>query len=608
MNKTILINARHPEEKRVAIVDGQKLTDFYIEVSTAEHLRGNIYKGVVTSLEQGLQAAFVDFGQKRHGFLSLRDVMPELYLTKPAGKSPRIKEVLAKGQELVVQVDRDQRGTKGASLTTYISIPGRYIVMMPGSERVGISRKIEDQKARDRLKEAFKSLKVPKKMGFILRTAGVGHTAEELANDLKYLIRLWNKIKREAKQSPATCLIYKEEDIAVRTVRDYLTPDISEVLVDDLGASRNIRAFLKRTMPWRSINVTYYKQKKPLFDRHNLEDQIARLGDRQVVLPSGGHFVIDKTEALTAIDVNSGRSKKSKGIEALALRTNIEAADEVARQLRLRDIGGLIVIDFIDMESGKNRIKVEERLRKALDPDKAHFDISRISKFGMLEMSRERMRTAYFESTNRTCPTCGGGGVLKSPDIVAMSALRDIHSQLSRGGLKSIVCRLPVESANYLMNTLRDSLSAVEKEFSAHITVLADHLLTPGKFSIETEKVQQEENKETETRESAEPTGEAGTIKQSTSSKKIRRKRRPARKKEAPTTNEGPAPEQKETGPAPDALKPEPESERSEQVMEAPAESEEKKKRPSRRTRNRRIRSKKAPATKETEVQTDNSS
>jgi ribonuclease E len=527
MKRTILINAKHPEEKRVAIVDGQRLTDFYIEISTAEHLRGNIYKGVITALEQGLQAAFVDFGHKKHGFLPLRDVMPEHYRAKPKGKSVRINEVLSKGQELVVQVERDQRGTKGASLTTYISLPGRYIVMMPGSERVGISRKIEDQGARDRLKEAFQSLKVSKNMGFILRTAGVDRTSEELAFDLKYLTRLWNKIRQEAKKATAPCLIYKEEDIAVRTVRDYLTPDVAEVLVDDLGASRSIKSFLKRTMPWRSINVTYYRQKKPLFDRYNLEDQIARLGDRQVVLPSGGYFVIDKTEALTAIDVNSGRSRKGRGIETLALRTNLEAADEIARQVRLRDIGGLIVIDFIDMESGKNRMKVEELLRKALDLDKAHYDIGRISKFGMLEMSRERMRTAYFEATSRTCPTCGGVGVVKSPDLVAMSALRDIHSTLSKGGIKVLDCRLNVESANYLMNTLRDGITAMENEFSVRIKVLTDPSLPPGEVSLKAERARSEEKEASELRPAPE---QEGLEPKGPKPKRVRRRRKYSRK------------------------------------------------------------------------------
>jgi ribonuclease E len=576
MKKKILINAKHPEEKRVAIVEGQRLTDFYVEVSSAEHLKGNVYKGVVTALEQGLQAAFVDFGQKKDGFLPLREVMPEHYHTKPKDKKPRFRDMLAKGQEIVVQVERDQRGTKGASLTSYISIPGRYLVMIPGSKRVGISRKIDDKEARESLKEAFKSLKVSNNMGFILRTAGRGRTAEELAYDLKYLTRLWNKIKREAKKSPAPYLIYKEEDIAVRTVRDYLTSDVTEVIVDDSQASRNIKAFLKRTMPWRSINVTYYRQKKPIFDRYDLEDQIARLSDRQVVLPSKGFLVIDKTEALTAIDVNSGRSKKDKDIESLALRTNLEAADEIARQLRLRDIGGIIVIDFIDMESRKNRLKLEEQLSKAMDLDKAHYDISRVSKFGILEMTRERMRTAYFEATSRTCPTCGGGGVLKSPDLVAVSALRDIHSQVSREGFRELTCRLPVESANYLMNTLRDGLAAMEDEFSVRIAVLADPSLPPGEVSVEGKRAEPEEKEPVEPEKE-----EIKEAEEKTPKKQRRRRKRPSRKKadEEPPASGEPGPGPGEPGP--------------EKSEETPAEPAGKKKRIRRRTRTRRPAAKK---------------
>jgi ribonuclease E len=426
----------------------------------------------------------------------------------------------------VVQVDHDPRGTKGARLTSYVSIPGRYLVIMPGRDGVGISRKIEDREARENLKDAFKSLKVPKKTGFIVRTVGIGHSADELGNDLKYLSRLWDKIKREAKKAEAPSLIYKEEDIAVRTVRDYLTVDVTEVLVDDRQAFQSIKAFLKRTMPWRTINVTHYREKKPLFDRHNLEDQISRLNDRNVLLPSRGYLVIDKTEALTAIDVNSGRSKKDKDIEALALRTNMEAAEEAARQLRLRDIGGLIVIDFIDMVSEKNRAKVEEQLHGALALDKAHYDITRISRFGMLEMTRERMRTAYFEATSKTCPTCAGVGVLKSPELVAVSALRDIHSRVSTGGPRALTCRLPVESANYLMNTLRESLQAMEDEFSVRIGIVADPSLPPGEVSFEGEATQKAKKKGTgPEKEETKETGEGKP-------KKTRRRRRKTAKKE----------------------------------------------------------------------------
>jgi ribonuclease E len=540
MDKKILINARHPEEKRVAIVEGQRLTDFYFEVSSAYHLRGNIYKGVITALDRGLQAAFVDFGPAKQGFLPLREVMPENYAARPKGKVPKVTEVLAKGQEIVVQVEHDQRGTKGAKLTNHVSLPGRYLVMIPGKKRVGISRKIEDQKDRDRLKEAFKDLRVPRNMGFILRTAGVDCSTEELAADLKYLTKLWNKIKREAKKASPPSLIYKEEDIAVRTVRDYLVADVDEVLVDDREIHRDVKNFLKLTMPWRSINVTHYRRSEPLFDHYDLEDQIARLGDRQADLPSGGSIVIDKTEALTAIDVNSGKAKH-KDIERLALRTNLDAADEIARQLRLRDIGGLVVIDFIDMKSAKNYHKLEDRFRKALDLDKAHYDISQISKFGILEMSRERMRTAYFEASNLPCTACGG------------------HSLASGDGARQLTCRLTVDSANYLMNRLRESLAAIESEFSLRLRLLADPSLPPGQFAIDVE-------------EAEEPLAKAGE-KPSEGPKKPQRRRRAPRKKK---TQE------------PEAAKPQPEG-----AEEPPAEPGAPKKRRPRRYRRRRTARKK---------------
>src|SRR5512135_2908363 len=391
MKKKILINAMYPEEKRVAIVDADILVDFYVEASGKEHLKGNIYKGVITRIEPGLQAAFVNFGPKKHGFLQAREIKAEYFQTKSEGKRFRVQD-LQKGQELIVQVEKDERDTKGASLTTFISIPGRYIVMMPGQERVGISRKIEDRDDRERLKEIFHALKLPKKMGFILRTAGSDKTGEDLENDLKYLTKLWNKIQAEAKKAPAPALIYKEQDIAVRTVRDYLTSDVSEVLIDDQEAFKGTKEFLRKTVPWRKININFYKDKKPIFSIHNIEDQIAKLNERYIHLPSKGYVVIDKTEALTAIDVNSGRSRKEENVESTALRTNLEAADEIARQLRIRDIGGLVVIDFIDMASSKNRREVENRLSDAMESDKAHAEITGISKFGIIEMTRERMR------------------------------------------------------------------------------------------------------------------------------------------------------------------------------------------------------------------------
>ncbi|HWR58743.1 MAG TPA: Rne/Rng family ribonuclease [Thermodesulfovibrionales bacterium] len=496
MKRRILINGLYREEKRVAIVEGDTLVDFYVEVSTKEYLKGNIYKGVVSRIEPGIQAAFVNFGPKKDGFLPLRDINPEYLKGKKEGRRTRIQDSLSKGQELIVQVEKDERDTKGASLTTYLSIPGRYVVMMPGREKVGISRKIEAREDRERLKELFESLKVPEQMGFIVRTAGIDRTADELSNDLKYLTKLWNKIQAESKKAHAPSLIYREQDIAVRTVRDYLTSDVAEVLVDDDEDLKNIKDFLRKTLPWRKINIKFYKDKKPIFARHNIEEQVAKVYERYVYLPSRGYIVIDTTEALTAVDVNSGRSRKEGDVEGTALRTNLEAADEIARQLRLRDLGGLIAIDFIDMESHKNRREVEERLEKALSSDKAHTDIGVISKFGILEMTRERMRPPYFESINRKCEACAGAGVIRTDEMVAISALREIHMKATAGGLKGLQCSLPVGSMNYLVNTRRNDISLIEKECKVAIRFLADTHLPPGQYSISVEKLAEEKAEE----------------------------------------------------------------------------------------------------------------
>ncbi len=496
MKKKILINGLYREEKRVAIVEGDTLVDFYVQVSTKEYLKGNIYKAVVTRIEPGIQAAFVNFGQKKDGFLPLRDINPEYLKGRKDRKRTRIQESLSKGQELIVQVEKDERDTKGASLTTYLSIPGRYVVLMPGREKVGISRKIEAREDRERLKELFESLKLPKHMGFIVRTAGIDRTADELSNDLKYLTKLWDKIQAESKNAGAPSLIYREQDIAVRTVRDYLTSDVAEVLVDDKEDQKKIKEFLKKTLPWRKINIKFYKERKPIFSMYNIEEQVARIYDRYVYLPSKGYLVIDTTEALTAVDVNSGRSRKEGDVEATALRTNLEAADEIARQLRLRDIGGLIAIDFIDMESFKNRREVESRLEKALSSDKAHTDISEISKFGILEMTRERMRPPYFESINRKCEACGGAGVIRTDEMVAISALRDMHMKASMGDVKVIQCSLPVGSMNYLINTRRDDISLMEKEFKVGIRLVANTQLLPGQYALTIEKPGEEKTEE----------------------------------------------------------------------------------------------------------------
>ncbi|MBF0507152.1 MAG: Rne/Rng family ribonuclease [Nitrospirae bacterium] len=505
MKKKIFINALYPEEKRVAIVEGDTLVDFYVEFSSKANLRGNIYKGVIARVEPGLQAAFVDFGARKQGFLQMREIQPRYFQNKKEGKRARVQDVLSKGQEVIVQVEKDERDTKGASLTTYISIPGRYIVMMPGQKRVGISRKIEDREDRDRLKEMFSALKLPADMGFILRTASGDISGEELSNDLKYLTRLWNRIEAESEQAPAPALIYKEHDIAVRTVRDYLTSDVAEVLIDDAEAFRKTKDFLRRTVPWRKINIKFYKEKRPIFDNHMIETQIAKINDRYVKLPSQGYLVLDKTEALTAIDVNSGRSRKEENVESTALKTNLEAAVEIARQLRLRDIGGLVVIDFIDMSSAKNRREVEQRLINSLGSDKAHFDSTEISRFGIVEMTRERLRPAYIDTMHTPCASCGGAGIIRSDMAVAIAGLREIHTKASSGGVKSISCRLPVESANYLMNAKRDVIFGFERSFHVTINISGDVNLAAGQYSLEVENKESVSDKGSENKESVRP-------------------------------------------------------------------------------------------------------
>ena len=486
--KRILINARYPDEKRVAIVEGDVLVDFYVEVASREHLKGNIYKGIISSLMPSLQAAFIDFGQKKHGFLQYREVMPELLQVGKAdvqeGKQSG-QNGLVKGQEILVQVEKDEHGTKGASLTTYISIPGRYIVMMPGQKRVGISRKIECREDRDRLKETFNSLKLPKDTGFILRTACSDSLEKELGLDLKYLTKLWDRIKADDGKTKAPALIYKEQVIAMRTVRDYLTSDVAEILIDDAATYAATKAFLRKIMPWRKINVTHYKEKKPLYGLYNLEVQIARLSQREVRLPSKGYLVFDRAEALTAIDVNSGRSRREDNVESTALTTNLEAADEVARQLRLRDIGGLVVIDFIDMESSKNRRLLETRMTDGLSTDKANTEIAGMSKFCLLEMTRERIRPAYAEAITHQCPLCDGRGSVNSDDFVALGAVREMHALAAGGEISEIVCRLSVASANILLNTRRLELVALEKDYEMAITVEADPSVPAGRYEIE---------------------------------------------------------------------------------------------------------------------------
>lgn len=484
--KRILINACYADEKRVAILQGGKLYDFYSELASRQSLKGNIYKGTVVSVLPSLQAVFVDFGQKRHGFLKFKEIMPELYKDTSSEGKKKIHQLIQKGQELIVQVDKDQHDTKGASLTTYISLAGRYIVMMPGQNKVGISRKIEARDDRDRLKEIFKSLKLPKDMGFILRTASGDSMLSELKSDLKYLTRLYTNIKLQAQKAKAPALIYQEQDLALRIVRDYLTSDVTEIIVDDKATYNALKAYVKKIIPDRHINIVHYKDKVPLFSLYNIDAQVAKLSEQYVTLPSKGYLVFGKTEALTAIDVNSGKSNTEGDLEATALKTNLEAVAEIARQLRLRDIGGLIVIDFIDMQSGKNRRLIEQKMSEALSADKAHYEIAPLSKFCILEMTRERLMPAYAETISTKCEHCGGSGTVKTAEATAILALREMHHKVATtNDISGITCRLATSSANILLNNLRHELIKIEKDFGTKLTVLADVNIPKGQYKIE---------------------------------------------------------------------------------------------------------------------------
>ncbi|HIJ60053.1 MAG TPA: Rne/Rng family ribonuclease [Nitrospirae bacterium] len=487
--KRILLNTTYPIENRVAIVEGNILIDFYVESPTRQQLKGNIYKGVVVSILPSLQAAFVNFGQGKNGFLQLREIMPEIYQDKIKGKGrPSIQSILKKGDELLVQVDKDEHDNKGATLTTYISLAGRYIVMLPGQQRIGISRKIENRQDRDNLKAIFNSLKLPKNMGFILRTACSDSIETELNRDLKYLTKLWQVIKKYAETIKAPALVYKEHDLALKTVRDYLTSDTAEIIVDSKETFSSIKSYIKKITPGRAFNVIYHKDNKPLFSLYDIESQIDRLNEPVVTLPSKGYLIFNKTEALTAIDVNSGRSKKEDNIETTAFNTNLEAVNEIARQIRLRDIGGLIVIDFIDMQSSKNRKIIEQKMIELINTDKANIEITPLSKFCILEMTRERIRPSYAESTTIKCPNCLGSGIIKSANAIALSALREIHNKLFESN-SSITCKASVDVANILTNLLRQEITNLEKSFGIRISVLADASLINSKYIINIEQI-----------------------------------------------------------------------------------------------------------------------
>ncbi|MBW2056955.1 MAG: Rne/Rng family ribonuclease [Deltaproteobacteria bacterium] len=481
----MLINAAQTGECRVAIVEGENLVDFNIETTVREKSKGNIYSGIVTHIEPSFQAAFVDYGAKRHGFLSLSEVNPQYYEKQvPPGERPRIQDVLSRGQKLIVQVVKEEMSNKGAALTTNISLPGRYVVLMPGTESYGVSRKIEDERQRERLLNILKEFNHPEGIGFIVRTAGADKSKRELFRECGYLVRLWESIQAKMRELPVPSLLYQESHLMIQSIREYFTKDM-EVLVDDKEVYRQIKDFFRQVMPQYQRRVKLYQEKKPLFARFNLEEQIEAIYARKVPLKSGGSICIDPTEALVSIDVNSGRLGKSKSIEQTALNTNLEAAEEIARQLRLRDLGGLIVIDFIDMKDRKHNLAVERCLRNALKKDKAKTDVSKISKFGLLEMSRQRLKTPLAEESYTVCLYCDGRGRVKSTESLSLTVLRKILDRVIEGdvGIVKGIFSRPV--ASYLLNQKRKELSDIEKEFHLHIWFTGQWEMAPDQYVLE---------------------------------------------------------------------------------------------------------------------------
>lgn len=482
----MLINATQQEELRVALVDGQRLYDLDIESGSREQKKANIYKGRITRIEPSLEAAFVDYGAERHGFLPLKEIS-KTYFSKKSNHDGRIniKDVLSEGQEVIVQVDKEERGNKGAALTTFVSLAGRYLVLMPNNPRAGgISRRI-DGDDRSQLKEAMSGLKTPENGGLIVRTAGVGRSTEELQWDLDYLDTLWTSITKAASEKPAPFLIYQESNIVIRAIRDYLREDIGEVLIDEKGAYQDAINFVMQVMPHFKSRIKLYTDSTPLFNRFQIETQIETAFQREVRLPSGGSIVIDPTEALVSIDINSARATKGGDIEETALQTNVEAADEIARQLRLRDIGGLVVIDFIDMTPVRNQKEVENRMKNALEADRARVQIGRISRFGLLEMSRQRLRPSLGETSGIVCPRCNGQGFIRDVESLALSVLRLIEEECSKERTAQIRAVLPVSVATFLLNEKRTNIAKIEKRNNVHIILVPNpHMETPH-FEVE---------------------------------------------------------------------------------------------------------------------------
>ncbi len=483
--KRMLINATQEEELRVAIVDGQKLHDLDIELASREQKKANIYKGKITRIEPSLDAAFVDYGAQRHGFLPLKEISREYFVEEPnSGERINIKKVLNEGQDIVVQIEKEERGNKGAALTTFISLAGRFIVLMPNNPRAGgVSRRITGEE-RDQVRDAIRDMDVERGMSVIIRTAGIGRSLEELNWDLDYLKGIWENIKEVVLSKASPFLIFQDSSPIVRALRDHLAKDIGEILIDDESVYEEARQFMEHAMPHNLRKLRHYEDEVPLFTRFQIESQIESAYAHKVNLPSGGSLVIDHTEALVSIDINSARATKGQDIEATALTTNLEAADETARQCRLRDLGGLLVIDFIDMGPHRNQRDVENRLRDAVRVDRARVQIGRISRFGLLEMSRQRLRPSLGESAHQVCPRCNGSGSVRSVDSLALAILRLLGEETRKERTAKVIAELPVDVATFLLNEKRDWIQHIEERDEVQLLLVANPSLETPNYSI----------------------------------------------------------------------------------------------------------------------------
>jgi ribonuclease E len=487
--KRMLINATQPEEVRVALVDGQRLYDLDIESTAREQKKSNIYKARVVRIEPSLEAAFVDYGAERHGFLPFKEIARSLFKSdqgdKPRSGRMSITDAISEGQEFIVQIEKEERGNKGAALSTFVSLAGRYLVLMPNNPRAGgVSRQIEGSD-RSEAKDAMSGLEVPEGMGLILRTAGIGKSSEELQWDLNYLSQLWGAISTAAAERPAPFLIYQESDVIIRAIRDYLRKDINEIWIDDAEVHKRCHDFMSQVMPHNLEKLKLYKDNDPLFTRYQIEYQIESAFSREVRLPSGGALIIDHTEALISIDINSARATKGSDIEETALNTNMEAAEEIGRQLRLRDIGGLIVIDFIDMLNTRNQREVENAMRESLRMDRARVQVGRISRFGLLEMSRQRLRPSLGESSHIPCPRCDGQGTIRDVESLALSVLRIIEEEAMKDMTAKVVARVPVDAATFLLNEKRSPISEIQHRLDVEILVIPDPAMVTPQYLVQ---------------------------------------------------------------------------------------------------------------------------